>query len=404
MQRIPLDHPPRRVLIVKPSAIGDVVHALPILNLLKRRWPAASFSWLVTPACAGILDKHPMLNEVIRFDRKAYGQGWHRPVVLRSLADFSRGLRDRRFDLVVDLQGLFRSGWLTFQTAAPVRVGLADAREMAGLFYTHRVHVGRREQHAVERYLCVAEALGAGRGPVEFPFAATNADRAFVAARTPSRYAVLFPGTNWPTKQWPVEKFAALIEPLRQRFGLETVVGGAPNEVDLAAKITGAAANLAGTTTLNQLVALIAGAALVVSNDSGPMHVAAALGRPLVVPFGPTNPVRTGPYGRAASVVRLELPCSPCYSRRCSHQTCLQKLEVEAVLAAPQTAVRRPERCSGHEIVVAGDPVTGRCPVPPPLARRCPPGRKRRSLAVRRHRSGRPSRRGARPGRTRPAG
>ncbi|HEX8910712.1 MAG TPA: lipopolysaccharide heptosyltransferase II [Humisphaera sp.] len=331
MQRIRLPNPPRRVLIVKPSAIGDVVHGLPVLALLKRHWPAASFSWLVTPACAGILDGHPMLDEVIRFDRKGLGTSWHTPAGVRALVDVGRSLAGRRFDLVIDLQGLFRSGWLTAQTLAPVRVGLSDAREMATLFYTHRAQVGRRERHAVERYLAVPEALGAGRGPVEFPFATSAADRAFVAAHAPPRYAALFPGTNWPTKRWPVERFAALVEPLSRRFGLASVVGGGPAEAELAAQIPGAL-NLAGKTTLNQLVALIERAELVVSNDSGPMHIAAALGKPLVAPFGPTNPVRTGPYGRMPSVVKLELPCSPCYSRRCSHRTCLQALGVESVL------------------------------------------------------------------------
>src|SRR3954469_6418292 len=192
---------PSSVLIVKPSAIGDVVHALPVLKLLKDRWPAARFSWLVTPACAGILDGHPLLEEVIRFDRKTYGHSWRKPAVLKSLFDFAGSLRARNFDVAIDLQGLFRSGWLTFQTGAPVRIGLADAREMAGLFYTHRVNVGSgREQHAIERYLCVTEALGAGREPVEFPFADTESDQAFIAARTPPRYVLMFPGTNWETK------------------------------------------------------------------------------------------------------------------------------------------------------------------------------------------------------------
>lgn len=332
MTEIPLPSPPRRVLIVKPSAIGDVVHALPVLKLLKDRWPAAAFSWLVTPACAGILDGHPLLDEVIRFDRKGYGRGWYRPAVLRSLVGFARSLRERQFDLAIDLQGLFRSGWLTFQSGAPVRVGLADAREFASVFYTHRVSTGGGgERHAVERYLCVAEALGAGRGPVEFPLADTVGDHAAVAALTPPRYALLFPGTNWPTKRWPAERFAALVRPLRERFGLESVVGGGPGEVELAAQIPGAV-NLAGRTTLNQLVALIRRAELVVSNDSGPMHLAAAVGRPLVAPFGPTNLLRTGPFGRVGSVVRLDIPCSPCYSRRCAHQTCLRQLDVEAVL------------------------------------------------------------------------
>jgi ADP-heptose:LPS heptosyltransferase len=167
---------------------------------------------------------------------------------------------------------------------------------------------------------------------VEFHFAVDDADRRHVAAIVPDRYAVLMPGTNWPTKMWPVERFAALVAPLRERLGLQTVVAGGPDTVELAAKVPGAT-NLAGKTNLRQLVALLEGAELVVANDSGPMHIAAALGRPLVTPYGPTNPVRTGPYRRPDTVVRIDIPCSPCYSRRCSHQSCLQWLGIEPVLA-----------------------------------------------------------------------
>ncbi len=126
---IELRQPPKRILIIKPSAVGDVVHALPILNLLRARWPDARISWLVTPACAGILDGHPQLDELIRFDRKGFGRGWRSPSVLSALLAFAAGLRRRAFDLVIDLQGLFRSGWLAGVTAAPVRVGLGDARK-----------------------------------------------------------------------------------------------------------------------------------------------------------------------------------------------------------------------------------------------------------------------------------
>lgn len=329
--QIDLPTPPARVLIIKPSAIGDVVHALPVLDLLRRRWPAARYSWLVTPACAGILDGHPMLHEVIRFERKRYGRAWRSPRALAALFRFAQGLHGRGFDLTIDLQGLFRSGWLAAATRAPVRVGLADARELAPAFYTHAVPVGDRERHAVERYLCVAEALGCGRGPVRFPFATDDADRAHVAAMVPPRYAVLLPGTNWQTKRWPVEKFAALVAPLGERFGLAVVAAGAPHEASLCGQV-GGVVNLAGRTTLRQLVALIERAKLVVANDSGPMHIAAALGRPLVTPFGPTNPLRTGPYRRMESVIRADLPCSPCYSRKCSHQSCLRWVGTEAVL------------------------------------------------------------------------
>jgi len=341
MTPIAFPAPPRRILIIKPSAIGDVVHALPVLNLLRRKWPTAHVSWLVTPACAGLLHRHPMLDEVIRFERKELGKGWRSPRAAADLVRFTRDLGRRKFDLVIDLQGLFRSGWLAFATGAPYRVGPASAREGAWLFYTHRVPTGTPEQHAIERYLTIAQAVGCERSPVEFPFAVDDADRDYVARLTPARYAVLMPGANWLTKQWPVERFAALVGPLRERFGLDSVVAGGPDTADLAEKIP-TAANLAGRTNLRQLVALLERAELVVANDSGPMHIAAALGRPLVTPFGPTNPMRTGPYRRMDSVLRVEIPCSPCYSRRCSHISCLRWIETDPVLELAR------EQMNGH--------------------------------------------------------
>jgi lipopolysaccharide heptosyltransferase I len=335
MKPIDLTTPPRRVLIIKPSAIGDVVHALPVLNLVRRRWPDAHVAWLVTPACAGLLDDHPQLNEVIRFERKRFGQGWKNPSAAMGLFRFARQLRSKQFDLVIDLQGLFRSGWLAWQTRAPLRIGFANAREMAPLFYTHRVPIDTPEQHAVDRYLAVSDALGCGRGPVEFHFAPTREeDRRAVAhllKDDASPYAALLPGTNWPTKRWPVEHFASLVAPLRERFGLRTVVAGSSADRAFASRIPGAI-DVTGATSLPQLVALLQGASVVVANDSGPMHIASALGRPLVTPYGPTSPIRTGPYGRTDTVVRLDIVCSPCFSRTCSHQSCLQWLGPEHVL------------------------------------------------------------------------
>jgi heptosyltransferase-1 len=329
--------PPEKVLIIKPSAIGDVVHALPVLGLMRRAWPGAKISWLVASSCAGLLEGHPMLEEVIRFERGRFGESWRNPAAAIGLWRFGRELRERKFDLVVDLQGLFRSGWLSGRTKAPVRVGFENARELGWMFYTDRVKVASREVHAVERYLDVAEALGCGRGPVEFVFATDEGDRAWVREKVGSvgRYAVVLPGTNWATKRWPVEHFAGVVKPLRERMGLASVTAGSKDEVALGEAV-GATVNLAGKTTLRQLVALIEGAELVIANDSGPMHIAAALGKPLVAMYGPTNPVRTGPWGRMDSVVRLDIACSPCYSRRCSHQSCLRWLTVESVMNAAE--------------------------------------------------------------------
>lgn len=334
--------PPRRILIIKPSSLGDVAHAIPILKLLDRRFPEAHIAWLVAPHCAGLIDGLPELDEAILFDRRRYGAMWKNPRALIDFSRFVRGLRLREFDLAVDLQGLFRSGLLARQTCAPIRIGFANAREFAPAFYTHRVDVGTMEQHAIDRYLKLAGQLGCDAGPVEWSFPVKPADRVTAAdlAGEGGPYAVLLPATNWPTKRWPTEKFAALVEPLRRRFGLRSIVAGGQDAVELARAIPGAL-NLAGKTSLPQLVALLERAALVIANDSGPMHIAAALGRPLVTLFGPTNPIRTGPYRRMDSVVRANIDCSPCYSRRCGHITCLRKLEIDPVLAAAERQLAR---------------------------------------------------------------
>jgi lipopolysaccharide heptosyltransferase I len=325
---------PHRILIIKPSSLGDVTHALPILHLLRRRYPNAKISWLLAPHCSGLLEGHPDLDEVILFDRRRFGTAWKNPAAGLDLIRFKRDLRRRQFDWVIDLQGLFRSGWLAWQTRAPVRIGFANAREFAPLFYTHRIPISTMEQHAVDRYLRIALAAGCDDNPVEFPFALTESDRAAVSEMLGNGLpvAVLLPGANWQTKRWDADKFEALVAPLRERFGLRSVVAGGPDTLDLANSIP-SALNLAGKTNLPQLVALLERASLVIANDSGPMHIAAALGKPLVTLFGPTNPIRTGPYNRPESVVRLDIPCSPCYSRHCSHTSCLRWLTIEPVLA-----------------------------------------------------------------------
>src|ERR1051326_6488150 len=256
MPLIALPSPPRRILLIKPSALGDVVHTLPILNLLRRHWPDAEISWLVTPRCAGLLEGHPLLDEVILFDRRRFGTGWRSPRSLAGLTSFTADLARKNFDLVIDLQGLFRSGFLAWRTTARTRVGFSNARELAHLFYTHRVDSGPAAQHAIDRYLKLIEALGCPTAPIEFQFAITDEDRAQISDTLPEGkpYAVLLPGTNWATKRWPVEKFAGVIEPLKQRLGLETVLAGAAEDIELCAQLVRQApipvTNLAGKTRL----------------------------------------------------------------------------------------------------------------------------------------------------------
>lgn len=342
MKPIRFPSPPQRILIIKPSSLGDVVHTLPVLNLLRRQWPKSHISWLIGSAFAGLIEGHPQLNELIPFDRRLFAKWWHDPQAAGDLYRFNRDLSKRNFDLVLDLQGLFRSGWLTYLTKAPIRIGFANARELAHVFYTHRVPVHSMNQHAVDRYLATTEILGCGTSPVEFKMVVNPEDRtqadSLVAGLGP--FALLMPGTNWPTKRWPAEYFAQVIEPLQSRQDLATVIAGSSDAADIAVQLTQAASknpaarviNAVGKTTLKQLVALIDKASLVIANDSGPMHIASALNKPLIALFGPTNPIRTGPYGRPETVLRMDIACSPCYTRTCSHMSCMKWISPDAVV------------------------------------------------------------------------
>lgn len=337
----------RRILIIKPSSFGDVIHAMPVLHGLRNRFPRAQISWLVANSCADLLEGHPDLDEVIRFDRRRYGR------IGRSLGPtvefnhFLKELRSRRFDLVLDLQGLFRSGFMTLVTGARVRLGFANAREFASLFYTRRIAVRDPEMHAVDRNYLFAQALGFGGLPVVFNLPvqaeAVRSVAELLAKRGPSAgrpYAVMGPGTRWETKRWPAARFAEVARRIRSEFDMTVVLIGTEDEIEVARRVEQAAGegviNLAGQTKLPEVIALVAGAALAVMHDSGPMHLATALGRPMVAIYGPTSPRRTGPYRRPDSVARLDLPCSPCYLKRvadCPHgHRCMRELSADVIM------------------------------------------------------------------------
>jgi lipopolysaccharide heptosyltransferase I len=333
-----------RILLVKPSSIGDVVHALPVWHALRQRWPQARLSWLVSPACANIIDGLPDL-ELILFERQKLGQWWKRPAALKELLAFQRSLRERSFDLVLDLQGLFRSGWFSRCTRSPVRVGFANARELAPLFYTHRIPIYSMDEHAVLRNLRIAEAIGCEVTRPQFPLPITDEDRSVATSLTgrDGAFALLCPGANWESKRWPPQKFAELVPELARRFGLRTLLAGGPGDVPLAEAILAAAPDarsICGQTTLRQLAAVMEQASLVVTNDSGPMHIAAALKRPLVAVFGPTNPARTGPFRMEASVVAARVNCSPCYKKTCADCSCMTRVSPDEVLAAAEAQLR----------------------------------------------------------------
>jgi lipopolysaccharide heptosyltransferase I len=336
-----------RILIIKPSSPGDIIHALPVLHGLRQRYPGAHIAWLVAESFAELLEKDPAIDEVIPFDRRRFGFLGRSLRVTGEFLSFLRSLRRRQFDLVIDLQGLFRSGFLAWAAGAPVRLGFARARELAWLFYTDRVDPGPTDEHAADRNYRVAAALGFAGLPMDFSLCVTAEDRAAARALldeagiAPGRpYVVLVPATRWETKCWPAERFGEVARDLQEIHGLPSVLVGGKDDLPAGGRAgsasSGAARNLCGRTSLRQLAAVVEGARLVVTADSTPMHIAAAFDRPLVALFGPTNPLRTGPYGRLDDVLRLDLPCSPCYFRRlsqCPHDhACMRDLPPRKVV------------------------------------------------------------------------
>jgi len=330
---------PRRILIVKPSSLGDIVHALPFLHALRQRFPNTYLAWLAKREWAPLLVGHPDLNEV----RSAC-------FAISDTASLLRAVRGG-FDWAIDLQGLFRSGLLTRLSGAKVRIGLSNAREGAGFFYTQKAQVPADPTHAVERYLRVCPLFGVEQPPVVFSFpdfsaARRSLERILESRQVPRgrpRIALHVTSRERP-KRWPAEHFARLADQLiRERDAVVLLIGARPERAEVQTvldRMSECAFNLAGETSLVELAALLSGADLLVCNDSGPMHLAAALGTRVVALFGPTDPVEVGPYGKGHRVLRADWDCSSCSRSQCVQGgACLRALSAGMATEAAKSVL-----------------------------------------------------------------
>jgi heptosyltransferase-1 len=333
-----------KILILKPSSLGDVIQALPVLRLLKLHFRDAEIFWWIDSALAPLLDGDPDLAGVVRFERKRWSSPVRWPEMLRSILE----LRRHDFDWVIDLQCLMRSGAFAWLARGKFLMGLDEAREGARGFYDAAVPRKSFHTHAVDWYLSVLPPLGV---PVHKNFQWLP-ERLETAAAVKSkwktegaRWIAIQPGARWLNKRWPVENFAGLVHLLEQKFPeIRFAVFGGGDEKNLGEIISRAAPsrclNLCGETTLPEMIEWVRLCDLMVTNDTGPMHVAAALGKPLIALFGPTEPRRTGPYGQLENVLRIELPCEPCLK-----PYCLWKNPNECLTAiAPATVFKRVEK------------------------------------------------------------
>jgi 3-deoxy-D-manno-octulosonic-acid transferase/heptosyltransferase-1 len=348
-----------KILIVKLSAIGDVIHTLPALNALRARYPRSHITWLVEEAAADLVVGHRALDRAIVSGRKRWIRqlkGPRRRQALAEMRRFWRELRDTRYDMILDFQGLLKSGLLVWLARGERKIGFDKGmqhQEHSYLFLNERVPPVDMEVHALTRGLMLLNAVGVGAGGVAYHVPITAPDHQEAASLLErnridgSRPLVAInPVALWETKLWLNDRFAALADRMIEEMGVDVVFTGGPDDRPLVDEILvrmkSPAANLAGKTRLKTLAALYTRAALLVTTDTGPMHLAAAVGTPVVALFGPTAPWRTGPFGEGHRVVRTAPSCSPCFKRRCDgHRCCcMRNISVEMVFDAVRQLMR----------------------------------------------------------------
>lgn len=336
--------PEPRILLVRLGAFGDVIHALPAAAALRDAFPSARIDWAIEPKWARLLEGNPDLTEVITLDRGSAA----------AIASTVRRLRSARYTCAIDFQALYKSALLAFASGAPRRIGFKSsyAREgLAALCYTESLHP--RGAHKVDHNLTLAACAGGRRSPARFPLAIRPADDDLVArelaARDLREFYVLNPGGGWRSKCWPPLRYAELHGKMIERCALCGVFACGPGEDDLAREIIEAAAEpkpVAISLALGPLMALLRRARFIVSADTGPLHLAAALGTPIVSLFGPTDPARNGPYGWTSPgarsiVVRNARVSQTTYRRERDYSPSMLSITVDQAIDAVERCLRR---------------------------------------------------------------
>ncbi|MFC1859183.1 lipopolysaccharide heptosyltransferase I [Thermodesulfobacteriota bacterium] len=337
------------ILIVKTSAIGDVTHTLPALNALRRQYPEAHIAWLVEEAAADVVQGHKALNRVLVSKRKQWAEdfrGLSFPNAAKEVYSFICQLRDTEYDWVIDFQSLLKSAVFVTLAKAKRKIGFDKGMEHAEysyLFLNERIPPVSMEHHAVLRDLMLLESLGIKTDQVVFDFPIDDTHRNQLKIllneyeiNSAGPLIAINPVAKWETKLWDSRNFAGVADQLITRYRANIIfTGGADDSVtiqNIISHMAGPAINLAAKTTIKTLAALLERVDFLVSTDTGPMHLAAALGTPVVAIFGPTAPWRTGPYGPNHQVIRAELTCSPCFKRQCPTTDCMKQITAAQVL------------------------------------------------------------------------
>ncbi|MBW2600010.1 MAG: glycosyltransferase family 9 protein [Deltaproteobacteria bacterium] len=332
------------ILIVKLSAIGDVVHTLPSLAALRELYPKAHITWVVEEASSDIIKNHPHLNRVIISRRKRWVENLKKlhdiKTTITEIRSFIKTLRDRKYDLVIDFHGLFKSSMIVLLGGGKRKLGYDSMQEFSGLFLNEKIFEDMKK-HAVDRYLDFIRYLGADIDNPEFniPIEEENKIRVETLLKANDidingSFVTVNPVALWDTKLWEDDRFARLCDRIVKELKYKVVFTGSKDHGSIEcirSGMTFPSVNLEGQTTLRDLAYLYSLSGLLITTDSGPMHIAAAVNTPTVALFGPTDPSRTGPYGKGHIVVRKEMPCSPCFLKKCDTKRCMKEIGVDEV-------------------------------------------------------------------------
>jgi heptosyltransferase I len=341
---------PRNILLILHGSIGDVTRALPLANLIRRGYPNAKIVWSIEPLAFPIIEHHGAVDEVILFDRSRW---W------KSAAPFLERIRSGRFDLVLDLQRILKSGLISWWSGAPDRVGFhrQDCKEFNWLFNNRYIDAADGTISKLNHYLRFADFLGLKPYPIEWGIRLTAAELGRVDRMLMGigDFAVFFIGAAWESKRWLPSQTGKSAAEVQRRYGLEIVLLGGKEDVQFAEAVANCgglrATNCAGKTSLREAIGILARAKVAVGPDTGLMHLSAAVGTPVVSLWGATDPVRTGPYSNEELIIQGRAACSPCYLRRCPiGRICMQSIDVEQTIPKVEKALSKGNHVRGLEV------------------------------------------------------
>lgn len=347
----------RKILIVKLSAVGDVVHTIPCLMALREAFPEAHIGWVVEELSANLLEYHPAIDSLHVIPKKRWRKHFFRSFN-SEIKPFIQDIRAKKYDTAIDFQGLTKSGLFAYLSGAKIRIGFGDkdGRELNKLFTNTKITPLENERHVIERNLSLLSALGISRPKINFSIPLTHEDRRYIGEwltqyNVAHGFVILNPGAGWVTKRLPLQKFIELGERVSKELGREIVLTWGPGEEDVVSEIKmgiekrGGIARVAPRTTFRQICALIEQSDAFVGGDTGPTHIAAAFDVPVVSFFGASDAKRNEPFCKKKVVIQADnIECVPCWKTKCRYPliSCLEKITVEDLFEGLKTVLKEP--------------------------------------------------------------